>query len=73
MATFLAYLEPVPGRVYPLVPALQELARRGHRITVRSGAAEVELLRSVGIDAGLRPSWPGSSRRIGGPARGSAR
>ncbi len=53
MATFLAYLEPVPGRVYPLVPALRELARRGHRITVRSGAAEVELLRSIGIDASL--------------------
>lgn len=53
MATFLAYLEPVPGRLYPLVATLQELARRGHRIVVRSGSAEVDLLRSVGIDAGL--------------------
>ncbi len=51
MATFLAYLEPVPERLYPLAPALQELAQRGQRITVRSGAAEVELLRSIGIDA----------------------
>jgi hypothetical protein len=40
MATFLAYLEPVPGRLYPLVATLQELARRGHRIVVRSGSAE---------------------------------
>lgn len=53
MATFLAYLEPVPRRLYPLVATLQELARRGHRTVVRSGAGEVGLLRSVGIDAGL--------------------
>lgn len=53
MATFLAYLEPVPGRLYPLVATLQELARRGHRIVVRSGAAEVGLLRSIGISADL--------------------
>lgn len=52
MATFLAYVEPVPGRLYPLVPTLQELARRGHHVTVRSGVAEVDLLRSIGIDAG---------------------
>lgn len=53
MATFLAYVEPVPGRLYPLVATLQELARRGHRVTVRTGTAEVELLRSVGIQADL--------------------
>jgi MGT family glycosyltransferase len=47
----LAYIEPVAGRLYPLVPTLQELQRRGHRVVVRSGAAEVELVRSVGIDA----------------------
>ena len=28
MVTFLAYLEPIPGRLYPLVATLQELARR---------------------------------------------
>ncbi|HEU4947587.1 MAG TPA: nucleotide disphospho-sugar-binding domain-containing protein [Kribbella sp.] len=53
MATFLVYVEPVPGRVYPLVSTLQELGRLGHRVTVRSGAAEVDLLRSVGIEADL--------------------
>ena len=28
MATFLAYVEPVPGRLHPLVTTLRELARR---------------------------------------------
>jgi UDP:flavonoid glycosyltransferase YjiC (YdhE family) len=51
MATVLAYLEPVPGRLYPLVATLQELQRRGHRVTVRTGVAEAGLLRSIGIDA----------------------
>lgn len=51
MATILAYIEPVPGRVYPVIPTLQELQRRGHRVTVRTGRKEVALLRSLGIDA----------------------
>jgi MGT family glycosyltransferase len=51
MATFLAYVEPVPGRLYPLIPVLQELRHRGHRVVVRTGAAEVELLHSIGIEA----------------------
>jgi hypothetical protein len=37
MATFLAYIEPVMGRLYPLIPTLQELAGRGHRVTVSGG------------------------------------
>ena len=51
MAVFLAYVEPVPGRLYPLISTFQELVRRGHRVTVRTGIKEVELLRSLGIDA----------------------
>ncbi len=51
MAVFLAYVEPVPGRVYPLVSTFLELVRRGHRVTVRTGTKEVELLRSLGIEA----------------------
>ena len=51
MAVFLAYVEPVPGRVYPLVSTFLELLRRGHRVTVRTGTKEVELLHSLGIDA----------------------
>jgi UDP:flavonoid glycosyltransferase YjiC (YdhE family) len=53
MGTVLAYVEPVPGRLYPLVPTLQELQRRGHRVAVRTGAAEVDLLHSIGIEADL--------------------
>jgi MGT family glycosyltransferase len=51
MAGFLAYVEPVPGRLYPLVATLQELVRRGHRVSVRSGADEVDLLSTIGIEA----------------------
>ena len=50
-ATFLAFVEPVPGRLYPLVATLQELQRRGHRVIVRTGQDEVYLLRSIGIEA----------------------
>ena len=51
MAVFLAYIEPVPGRVYPLVSTFLELTRRGHRVVVRTGLKEVELLRAAGISA----------------------
>jgi MGT family glycosyltransferase len=51
VAVFLAYIEPVPGRVYPLVATFLELSRRGHRVTVRTGVREVETLRAAGIDA----------------------
>ena len=52
MAAFLAYIEPVPGRLYPLVPTLVELKRRGHRVAVRTGVREAELLHRIGIEAG---------------------
>jgi len=51
MAVFLAYVDAVPGRLYPLVPTLEELARRGDRVAVRCGIDEVESLRSLGLDA----------------------
>ena len=47
----LAYVEPVPGRVYPLVTTFQELARRGHRVSVHTGAGQVGMLRSLGLGA----------------------
>jgi MGT family glycosyltransferase len=50
-ATVLAYVDAVPGRLYPLVPTLLELARRGHHVAVRCGADDVERLRSLGLDA----------------------
>lgn len=56
MAVVLAYVDAVPGRLYPLVPTLQELARRGHRVAVRCGIGDVERLRSLGLEAQpLRP------------------
>jgi MGT family glycosyltransferase len=51
MATYLAYVDAVPGRLYPLVPTLLELTRRGHHVTVKAGIADIERLRSVGLDA----------------------
>jgi MGT family glycosyltransferase len=50
-ATVLAYVDAVPGRLYPLVPTLLELARRGHHVAVRCGADDVERLRSLDLDA----------------------
>ena len=51
MATILAYVDAVPGRLYPLVPTLLELQRRGHRVAVRCGVDDVERLRSIGLAA----------------------
>ena len=53
MARFLAYADAVPGRLYPLVSTLVELAGRGHRVAVRCGIAEVEQLRPLGLE--VRP------------------
>jgi MGT family glycosyltransferase len=50
-ATVLAYVDAVPGRLYPLVATLLELASRGHRVTVRCGADDVGRLRALGLDA----------------------
>jgi MGT family glycosyltransferase len=56
MGVVLAYVDAVPGRLYPLVATLLELAGRGHRVAVRCGAGDVECLRSLGLDAQpLRP------------------
>ena len=51
MATVLAYVDAVPGRLYPLVDTLLELARRGHDVVVRCGIDDVERMRSIGLDA----------------------
>jgi MGT family glycosyltransferase len=56
MATILAYVDAVPGRLYPLVPTMLELIRRGHRVALRCGVDDVERLRAVGLDA--RPLAP---------------
>jgi MGT family glycosyltransferase len=49
MATVLAYVDAVPGRLYPLVPTLQELVRRGHRVALRCGVDELDRMRAAGL------------------------
>jgi MGT family glycosyltransferase len=51
MARFLAYVDAVPGRLYPLVPTLLELSHRGHHVTVKAGVDDVGRLRSAGLRA----------------------
>jgi MGT family glycosyltransferase len=51
MTRYLVYTSPARGHVYPLVPTLLELRDRGHEVTVRTLASEVELLRGLGFDA----------------------
>jgi UDP:flavonoid glycosyltransferase YjiC (YdhE family) len=50
-ATVLAYVDAVPGRLYPLVATLLELTQRGHRVAVRCGGDDVDRLRPLGLDA----------------------
>ena len=47
----LAYTTPARGHLYPLVPILDELAERGHRIALRTLASEVGLMADRGFDA----------------------
>jgi MGT family glycosyltransferase len=47
----LAYTTPARGHLYPLVPILDELAERGHRISIRTLASEVALMADRGFDA----------------------
>jgi MGT family glycosyltransferase len=46
----LAYTSPARGHLYPLTPILDELRARGHQISLRTLASEVELMRSRGFD-----------------------
>ena len=47
----LAYTTPARGHLYPLVPILDELTERGHRIAIRTLASEVGLMADRGFDA----------------------
>jgi MGT family glycosyltransferase len=51
MSRVLAYTSPARGHLFPLTPVLDELAARGHHVTVRTLASQVPLLRSRGLDA----------------------
>ena len=47
----LAYVSPARGHLYPIVPTLLELQQRGHQVTIRTLASEVDGLSSIGLDA----------------------
>jgi MGT family glycosyltransferase len=51
MARYLVYTSPARGHLYPVVPTLEELRRRGHEVVVRTFASEVEPLRNLGFEA----------------------
>jgi len=51
MTTFLAYTSPAAGHLFPLVPGLLELRRRGHDVQVRTDPALVAGLRRAGLAA----------------------
>ena len=52
MARYLVYTPPARGHLYPIVPTLGELRRRGHEVAIRTLSSEVELLRNlVGFEA----------------------
>lgn len=51
MTRYLVYTSPARGHLYPIVPTLEELRRRGHEVAVRTLASEVELLRDLGFGA----------------------
>jgi len=51
MSKILVYTSPARGHLYPLVPTLQELRRRGHDVAVWTMAAEVDRVRALGLTA----------------------
>ena len=51
MARYLVYTSPARGHLYPVVPTLQELRRRGHEVALRTLASQVDLMRGLGFEA----------------------
>jgi len=51
MARILAYTSPARGHLFPIVPVLGELRRRGHEVALRTLSSQVSLMRSLGFDA----------------------
>jgi MGT family glycosyltransferase len=50
MSRILVVTSPARGHLYPLVPTMVEMRRRGHEISVRTMASEVARLESLGLD-----------------------
>lgn len=51
MARILIYTSPARGHLYPVIGAALELQGRGHVVHVRTLASDVELVRSLGLEA----------------------
>jgi MGT family glycosyltransferase len=51
MARILAYTTPARGHLFPLVPILDELHRRGHQVVLRTLASQVPLMQERGFAA----------------------
>jgi MGT family glycosyltransferase len=49
MTRFLAYTNPLLGHVYPIVPTLLELRRRGHDVVLYTGAGAADPLERLGL------------------------
>jgi MGT family glycosyltransferase len=72
MATILAYTSPALGHLFPMTPLLLELRDRGHRVHVRTLGAQVDLMKSLGLEASaideriasvIHPDWEASNPR----------
>lgn len=51
MARFLIYTAPARGHLYPIMPTVLELRRRGHDLHIRTLASEAPALESLGLAA----------------------
>lgn len=51
MARILIYTSPARGHLYPLVPTLEELRRRGHDLVIYTYDEGVRLIHAVGLNA----------------------
>jgi UDP:flavonoid glycosyltransferase YjiC (YdhE family) len=51
MAHFLVYTTPARGHLYPIVPTLEELRERGHKVSLRTLSGEVERMQRLGFAA----------------------
>jgi MGT family glycosyltransferase len=51
MSRFLIYTAPGSGHVYPLIPTLTELRRRGHEVIVHAEESSLGMLRKQGFEA----------------------
>jgi UDP:flavonoid glycosyltransferase YjiC (YdhE family) len=51
LSRILAYTAPSHGELFPAIPILAELRRRGHQIALRTLASEVEAMRALGFEA----------------------